>query len=182
MVELTGYHGTNKNNGQMILSTKNFIPSGTFKDWLGRGVYFFEEDKHQAYMFSKFKDYPNVLEHNDICVIEALLKFENDNYINLLCDDDRKFLKEYAEKIKEQIENKKEEIGDWEHKEGFVLDFLYDNDSKYDLVKAAYMVPKKQPDKILEYMPMQIQICVKNVSCINKESIHEVNCDAYERV
>ena len=179
MVELTGYHGTNKNNGQIILSTKNFIPSGTFKDWLGRGVYFFEDDKHQAYMFAKFK---KKLVHSDICVIEALLKSENGNYINLLCDDDRKFIKEYSEKIKEQIEKKKDEIGDWEHKEGFVLDFLYDNGSRYDLVKAAYIVSKKQLDKILEYMPTQIQICVKNVSCINRESIHEVNCDAYERV
>lgn len=182
MVNLTGYHGTKKSSGQIILSTKNFRESGNYKSWLGRGVYFFEDDKHQAYMFIKFKSKPNILRHDEICVIKSLLQCEDNKYMNLLCDDDRKFFKEYSEKIIEQIKKKKDKIGDWEHKEGFVLDFLYDNGFKYDLVKAAYIVPKKETDEILEYLPIQIQICVKNINCIIKESIHEVNCDAYERV
>lgn len=182
MVELTGYHGTNKDNGQKILSTKEFIPAGGFKDWLGRGVYFFEDDKHQAYMFVKFKNSPSVLVHGDICIIKALLKCKEGNYINLLCDDDRKFLLDYSKKLIKEIEHKKKEIGDWEHKEGFVLDFLYNNGNKYDLVKAPYLVPKKRPDKMLEYLPVQIQVCVKNTDCINKDSICEVSCDAYESV
>lgn len=182
MVELTGYHGTSKDNGRKILDSREFLPSGSFEDWLGKGVYFFENDKHQAYMFIKFKNTSNILEHNSICVIQSLLKSKDDNYLDLLCDDDRKFLKDYSRKIVKQIEQKKNEIGDWKHKEGFILDFLYNSGNEYDWVKAAYMVPKKQPDGILEYLPIQIQICVKNVGCINKESICEVDCDAYRKV
>ena len=180
MVKLTGYHGTEKNKGEIILSTKEFIPAGDFRSWLGKGVYFFENDKHQAYMFAKFKNRDNILAHEDICVIEASLK--GNNCIDLLCDDDRKFLKEYSKKIEKKNKEKKGKVGNWRHKEGFILDFLYNSGNKYDLVKAAYIPPKRRSDVILEYLPIQIQICVKNVSCIDKDSISEVNCDAYERV
>ena len=88
---------------------------------------------------------------------------------------------EFSEELK-KMEAKKGKGGNWRHKEGFILDFLYYSGNKYDLVKAAYIPPKRRSDVILEYLPIQIQICVKNVSCIDKDSISEVNCDAYERV
>ena len=182
MLNLTGYHGTNRINGNMILSTKKFNLSGGFKDWLGRGVYFFEDDKHQSYMFAKFKIRGNVLKHEDICVIKALLECEEGRCLNLLCDDDREFLSKYAAKLAKKIESKKQEIGNWHHKEGFVLDFLHKSGSCYDLIKAAYQVPGKKVDEVLEYVPVHIQVCVKNVECINEESICEENCDAYNRV
>lgn len=177
MLNLVGYHGTSKENGEVILSTRKFRIAGTFRDWLGKGAYFFENDRHQAYMFYKFKDRNNVLEHDKICVIGACLNAEV--CIDLLCDEDRNFIKEYAKKLKQVIKNKEKEIGKWKHKEGFVLDMLY-RSSPYDFVRAAYMVPKQSKDAICEFEPIQIQICVKNIDCIDKESICEVNCNDYK--
>ena len=38
---IQGYHGTSSENAVKILKSKKFIPAGSSRDWLGRGVYFF---------------------------------------------------------------------------------------------------------------------------------------------
>lgn len=176
MTHIIGYHGTNIVNGRSILTSKEFHIAGTFSDWLGRGTYFFENDKHQAYMFIKFREKDKPLVHNDICVLKA------DMYpvklLDLLCDEDRRFIEDYCLKVKEQIEAKSKEIGNWKHKEGFIIDLLNYN-NPIDAVRAGYSVPKAKKNLYLDYSVVQIQVCVKNIDCIDKSSICEVNCDAY---
>lgn len=178
MVHLTGFHGTSLDNGRHILDERNFMVSGSFRDWLGKGVYFFENDKHQAYMFAKFKNRKyKVLTHSEICVLQV--DIHTDNYIDLLIDDDRMFLKRFAEKLQSCVEKKKQEIGDWEHKEGFILDMLF-KIKPYDLVKAAYIVPKRKKNMMFGYEDVHIQICVKDTKVIDYSSLCEVICNDYE--
>lgn len=40
MAIFIGYHGTDRTSAEAILEEKTFLPSGTWQDWLGRGVYF----------------------------------------------------------------------------------------------------------------------------------------------
>lgn len=180
MLNLIGYHGTKRAYGEIIVSTRKFQVSGTYKDWLGRGVYFFENDRHQAYMFAKFKDSRSGLPHEQICVIEANLT--SDNCIDLLRDYDRKRILCYANKLREKIDEaaaQEPAIKNWNHKEGFVLDMLYELEP-YDIVRAAYRVPRQKVDGVCEFEPIQIQICVKNTDCIKCDSVCEVNCDDYK--
>lgn len=177
MIEIIGYHGTNYKNGTIILKDKAYIVSGTVRDWLGAGVYFFEDDMHQAYMFAKFKK--GVLEHDKIMVLKTKIHVNEDKYLNLLIDDDRRFLKIFAKRIKEKIETMEKDVGKWEHKEGLIIDFFnkLNEIEKIDVVKAAYMVPKSEP--LYGCLPIQLQVCVKNINCIENNSIERVDCDAY---
>jgi hypothetical protein len=43
-----GFHGTSKASADMILLDKRFLPSNREDEWLGRGIYFFEDDPDQA--------------------------------------------------------------------------------------------------------------------------------------
>ena len=43
---LTGYHGTTLSAAESILSEKRFYISNTNHEWLGEGVYFFEDRRH----------------------------------------------------------------------------------------------------------------------------------------
>lgn len=176
MIHIVGYHGTNQDNGKSILTSRNFHIAGSCYDWLGKGAYFFENDKHQAYMFIKFKDKNRTLRHDEICVIKADIK--PDKLLDLLCDEDRKFIEEYCLEFKKQLESKISEVGNWNHKEGFIIDLLNYN-NPIDAVRACYTVPKARKSLYLDYSVVQIQVCVKNIDCINKSSICEVNCDAY---
>ena len=170
---INGYHGTKKIYAKLIVNAKNYLISGTFKDWLGKGIYFFQNDLHQAYMLSKFR---NRLDHEDISVVYS--EICSSQMIDLLIDDDRMFIEEYARSLKEKIIEEENIIGAWEHKEGYVLDYLY-KEEPYDLVRAAYSVPSRETPPPLEYATIHIQVCVKNKECINKSSIKEVDCDAY---
>lgn len=163
---LDGYHGTSKENAEKILSTRIYKESG-YDEWLGRGVYFFEDDPIQARKF--VKAYRN-LSDGDIEVLETKLRItENDDIINLLTDEDRHFIEQYEKKIHEQIEMKLP-YKNWSHKEGYVLDFLFEK-MPFILVKAPYKIPKSRHKKGLGYCPVHIQICVKDSSCIMQDTI-----------
>lgn len=186
MVTLIGYHGTNKTNGLSILKDKKFKFGGKDTDWLGEGIYFFESDPHQAYMFAKFKDKSNRLCHKDIMVLFARISVNKSNVLDLLTDEDRMFITEYANKVEANVNEKKEEIGDWKHKEGYIIDLLLSENPDYNIkiVRASYEVPKAKKNKNLNFSIIHIQLCVKSTGCdcIRNRSIKEVNCDAYKSV
>jgi len=127
--------------------------------------------------------YRNRLEDADVAVLCADIDTEKERFIDLLIDEDRKFIEEYARRLDKKIQQMKNEIGEWEHKEGYVLDYLY-REQPYDVVRAVYETPsrKKASGSILSYLKVQIQICVKETNCIKADSIAEVNCDAYRRL
>lgn len=177
MQSYIGYHGTTIECAKKIEKEKHYNPCTKDTAWLGNGVYFFIDDKHQAYMFTKFKNKAHSLEHEEICVLKTIVISPDDNYMNLLVDKYRKDVYEVAEFLKSEI---KEKLGNkWEHPEGFVLNFMYAHKA-FDFVIAAYDIPKRK--KKLGFSEIHIQMCVKNDMCIQKASIRSVNCDGYARI
>ena len=172
---LKGYHGTSKENAANILKSRKFMPAGSSRDWLGRGVYFFENDPVQAYKFSKAK---NRLPPERVCVLGATVEIRENQFIDLTVDEGREFFEQYASLLEEKLKAlDKKDGGVWRHKEGYVADFL-NEDMPYDFIKAAYRVPKKFQHELFDYEVTQIQICVKDTSCIIADSIIEVDYNA----
>lgn len=176
MAIFIGYHGTDRTSAEAILKEKNFLPSGTWQDWLGRGVYFFEFDPHQAFMITKAR---KGCPEDKIVVLKSQILSEK--FLDLLTDDDRKFLENFAKELETKIKGKEAEIGKWKHQEGFILDALYEIDP-FDLVRAAYHVPRKHTYFRCDYETVQIQLCVKQTECIQAESIEEVELHAQQRI
>lgn len=61
-LRVIGYHGTSQSRASDILAT-GFRESSNRYDWLGRGVYFFEEDATRAWQWARqrFPDEPAVI-------------------------------------------------------------------------------------------------------------------------
>lgn len=167
-----GYHGTDAESAASILEGKKFLPSGSWRDWLGKGIYFFEFDTHQAFMITKAR---KRIPEEKVVVLQSEILSEN--FLDLLVDEDRDFVEKFSRKLRDILKEKEKEIGIWKHKEGYVLDALYEL-YHFDLVRAAYFVPKKHTYSLLDYVTVQVQLCVKNSECIRSESIREVEVNA----
>ena len=50
--KITGYHGTTRENAEIIVSSQHIIESDRNNDWLGRGVYFFAYKEHAFWWIS----------------------------------------------------------------------------------------------------------------------------------
>lgn len=162
------YHGTSKDSAKKIVSTCVYIESGR-NEWLGRGIYFFENDSIQARKFVKaYKKIPD----EDIDVLETKLQIaESDTMIDLLTDGDRDFIEQYEKKLQKEITRKlPPKAHYWKHREGYVLDFLFEK-NPYVLVRAPYNIPKRKPKEGFCYALIHVQICVKQPSCIVRDTI-----------
>ena len=96
---------------------------------------------------------------------------ENMHMVDLTIDKDRDFIEEYERRIREKITNTLSPNNIyWEHKEGYALDFLFEN-RPYALVRAAYDIPKRNRTEGFCYAQVHIQVCVKQLSCIMKDTI-----------
>lgn len=76
---IIGYHGTSKTNAQLILRDGEFRFSNSDKEWLGKGVYFFQHSFHAKEWAVDHSGAPQ----NETAVLSALLSFDNNQILDL---------------------------------------------------------------------------------------------------
>jgi hypothetical protein len=79
-IELVGYHGTSIESARQILDT-GFIPSRNSYDWLGKGVYFWQDAPYRAWGWAGEYCKKN---GGDPAVIRSLVKIRRDEFMDLL--------------------------------------------------------------------------------------------------
>ena len=152
-----GYHGTEYDNALSILRNKNFIQSCTEDEWLGDGVYFFENDERQAICFiTKARKVQNYK------VIKANIKTKN--LLDLIDLETYENFEQFARQFKDRYLKKKDNRPR-KLINSVVLKAMYKL-KPYDVVRAVFPVPQTQPAPRTNIQPMQIQICVKEPKCI----------------
>lgn len=156
-----GHHGTTHKASDEILRTGIFLCKESYEnDWLGKGIYFFENDILQAEDFCfrarKLPKY-SILQCNIKCKSDKLLDFcRVDNY-NLF------------NKVADEIRNKviKTEQG----KDITLINAAVITYMCYiipmDVIRAAFPVPGRKRREKSDIIPIQIQICVRNHVCIS---------------
>ena len=74
----TGYHGTTVTRGNEILGKKSFVASKSDKEWLGAGIYFYNQYR-DAYNWSN-----NITKsEDDISVLHVLIDIDEDYVLDL---------------------------------------------------------------------------------------------------
>lgn len=153
------YHGTTTSSANIIGETHKWTDSKKDTEWLGTGVYFFEKDIKQAFGFMKRARKTN---QDDIEIIKArvkthkMLDLDMTDSINLLLELKSEFLSFL----------RLESPGYPDIKIGKFMDFTY-SIVPYDAIKKTYVVPGCKPIvKGTELVRTQIQVCVKDHSCI----------------
>jgi hypothetical protein len=79
-IELVGYHGTKIESARRILQT-GFTPSRNSYDWLGKGVYFWQDAPYRAWDWAKGYCQKN---GGDPAVIRSLVKIRRDEFMDLI--------------------------------------------------------------------------------------------------
>ena len=158
----TCYHGTNRSAAKDILKTNSFLESKGKEHWLGEGIYFFEKDVGQARDFiskaRKTRDY-SIIEA-EISSEKLLDLVDKDTFeeLNDLCEEMIARLKKIsgngkAIKIKNLMTNT------------IALNAAYDV-MPYEVVRAAFETPKVEKIRGTNFIPVQIQVCVKEPKAI----------------
>lgn len=177
MVESMLYHGTDRQRGERLLKNKRMEVSQGDRHWLGDGSYFFEEDFYSYKwiydMFEKrFKRKPN--DEKELEQFYGILlgkmkvdkkrifdldKMEHKVEFDRVYDNCRNFL-QYSKRI-EGVE----------FPEGAVINIMFEKmgyGRNYDIVRGNFGIREERYAKVkmrFNSLP-QLQICFKNVSCI----------------
>lgn len=205
-IEFIGYHGTKIESAKAICQHRKFKPSQRSSEWLGKGIYFFKDDIHQAYFFAKVW---HKKEDKDISVLST--NIVSDVYFDMSITAHRNVIEELLFKVLKALKEKTgqfynkiiEVIPDLEtvlqtiqdnsdnnankkdYIDGYILDILY-NLEPYDLVLCPFEIIKKKNKKkstkfkLFRFIPTQIQVCVKNDRCIDYNSLREVERNEYK--
>jgi len=149
---LTGYHGTNFENKESIL-THNFNLSRGDKEWLGDGVYFFieglsnpiENAKKWAEAEASRKKYTQLV------VFEAIIEVEESKFLDLTTTEGMKIYGKIREGYIEKITKagKKPKRG-FSPKDGYILNQFRKKARKYlpiDVIKGNFWI-KFAPERI----------------------------------
>lgn len=158
-----GYHGTSKESAKYIVKEKTFPVSMDEEEWLGKGVYFFENDKLQAIDWCtkarKYSEWAVIRSNLEVCTVVDLIDKGTYNRF-----------KEIAIKMEKRYKTKKDK-SPRKLINSVVLEAMYKIE-KYDMVRAAFPVPSEKPADRTNICAMQIQLCVRNRNCI--KTIEEV--------
>lgn len=179
-----GYHGCDITTAYDVVLNKGLKPSKNIYDWLGGGVYFWEDDIDRAYEWATYVSQNPKLFHSKItkpCVVGAIIELKN--HLDLTIASARNVVKEayntlseiYANAGKELPKNRKAAKGD-EYLKIRELDCLVINsinefrrakkEPLIDVIRAPFLEGEPLYSGASFMNETHIQICVKNPASI----------------
>jgi len=178
-----GTHGTSENR-TLIIFGSGFINS-ELKDcdsslqWLGMGVYFFENDKVAAEGWAKYRAQTDVPKSNPV-VLTATLACSEDRFFDLNCSKNIILYKRFYELVEKDAANHVK--GD-DKIDGLVLELLC-KETDVAMLRACLNTFDEFPiQPIEEYSRivsgMQVQICVRDGQCIKALESTEIQVNEF---
>jgi len=152
-----GYHGTTEKHAQDIIICQHFTQSDDEDDWLGRGIYFFENDIQQAYNFCikarKYKEWSIIKSNIKAGFIIDLTKIEDVTEFS-------KIAKSFRDRYYKKKDGTKRELLN-----SVILNAMY-NIKQFDLVRGVFQIPETTKIYRTNICFYQIQLCIRNKDCI----------------
>ena len=154
----TGFHGTNSESANSILSSNTFLDSQDEEEWLGTGVYFFEDDVQQAvnYIYKAKRVVNFKIIQADINTNKLLNLVDTKTY-----EQFESFAKKFQNRYKTRKDYSKRKLIN-----AVILDAMYKLEP-YEVVRAVFPVPKTKYAPRTNIQPVQIQVCVRKHDCIS---------------
>lgn len=169
---LRGYHGTSKDDAVLIKVGKFFRLSTKSTEWLGDGIYFFENDKLEALQWAKYYKKANMP-----VVIES--EISSQKLLDMCEQKNQKFIA----KLIEELANKYKD----EDREPEILDAKVINmvcaEVGYDVVRGIFEFQSKifkSIEGFTRFKRYHIQLCVRNNDCINWDTLKGWDCNGNE--
>ena len=190
-VRLLADHGTINCFADSVLSTKNYLISEREDHWLGKGIYFFENDKEEAFWWAsntKRKNRNKGFSDEELkqTVLINNILVERDKFYDDTTTTNQKFLESFIDENKELLDHltvkfENNNIND-DNVQNIIrgnLIFAFCKINNYDVAKCTFLKPRKLSDKIfsererLGFVNITNQICVYNKEVIDFSSIYK---------
>lgn len=163
IVNFVGYHGT-KSYVRKQIERDGFIQSNS--GWLGKGVYFFQEDCDMALNWAK-KKHKTVM----VCFIKRIIELNEEKFFDITwpLDPRTKYFFDEREKFVKEMEKRGYvvEVDNKKRFEGAIVDQICER-KKYDVARACTYT-YQQYDEIYSLNSIfanGVEICVKNEDCM----------------
>lgn len=103
-IHLTGYHATKAEYSEIILNTKDFKSSVSTRDWLGTGIYFWDEIYNAKWWAEiRYKNEKSV-------IIKSTLECDNESFLDLDSTEEILAYKKFTSNISDYIKQLPEEL------------------------------------------------------------------------
>lgn len=164
-VELLGYHGTKKDIAKQIEKSDFTESEG---GWLGKGIYFFQEDYEMARNWAS-KKYNTVM----TAYIKRKIEVSEEKFFDITwpLDERTKYYFKEREKYVEEMERRgySVEVETKKRFEGKLIDLICKK-KKFEVARSCTFTYQKFDEiyKLNSIFANGVEICVKNPSCISK--------------
>lgn len=161
---ITGYHGTSNENADNIINNKLFNPSDSEKDWLGKGIYFYEKYIDAAMWKNKDGKMSEV-------VLHSILQIDDNAYLDFDKDEGKKLFEGMMGIIIKsglKISDKSAQ-----RNQCSVMNYIW---QKFPEIQAVFASFPKEPSRypvMLQYRKLRREFCVRNNSSIKNTIVLE---------
>lgn len=166
--DFLGYRGTDRKYAALLKDKKQWKKSVGSDEYFGHGIYFFEEDAKEAFNFAK---YTRKIPDKDIAVIQALLKCDRKEVLDLINAD---IYQDYLELIikLDNVYKKEKRKPRLNHPYDCKVINMICNRDGYKMVRGAYNPRNAVSLKLIKsgvtrIAKTHIQLCVREESIIN---------------
>ena len=175
MQTFTGYHGTRLDLAHRILR-EGFSPSTGEADWLGHGIYFFEDIPSIANGLQEAKGWAiKVRKYTRWAVIKA--EIECKTVLDLVSDQNSK---RHFEVVRQKmLAQHRKYTRDKEFHESVIFSAI-DRATSFDCVRSLVDGGRMEYTGYVVRRP-QIQLCVKDIACIRQIWIEERSVEKRNR-
>lgn len=172
MLEFIGFHGTAKSNGKNILEG-GFHKSDSHQDWLGKGVYFFEDKKDAEWWVLDKEGFSEAI------IIKVTIEVERESLLDLGYQSDKEFFDSAFRDIIENIQTLEEkydlkffETSESSTLDGLVINILCQMYPSIKVVRSVFSYETKFVEYGLSRIRDQtVQLAVKDRACIENKTI-----------
>ena len=159
-MEIIGYHGTSQASKTSILKD-GFIPSGS-NEWFGAGIYFFETITPLFDGYLEAKQWALcVKKYNNWAVIEAIIR--SDNVLDLVKSIPHK---QIFDQIRTECLNLHRRSGKPDNEFTELVVFTKLEKMGFDAIRCIVDAMKNEGYYSYVVRRPQVQVCVKNNTCI----------------
>lgn len=154
------FHGTHMSKVEGIL-TDGFNHSQGEADeiYLGKGIYFMEEDREAAFRFCTGV---HKIPREEVRVIKT--KIVSHDYLNLIDTKEYDDFVEFGNELSKILIQEGKAVN---LTPGIILNYIYDNIDQFDLVRHSFGLPWRVRNQYGAVYRHNIYICVRNNSCIS---------------
>ncbi|MHC1696035.1 MAG: hypothetical protein AB9835_12370 [Eubacteriales bacterium] len=162
----TGYHGTSSSNAHIIYNEKAFSISKGNKEWLGSGIYFYDEYQDALCWASDRYDI-------DGDIIHAIIKIKENEYIDFDTYIGKCYLREIIDTLHNEFDIQLN--GTTQENQCAIMNYIWSSDDSIKLLIASF---PKEPSKVkllLDVREQRRELCVRdNTSIISVQILERV--------